>query len=129
MINLSEKLGEVGQDNLITDITPKTETRGKTIRKTAAETVLKRGTILAKSAADGKLVVLGETGESGDTLTADCILCDDTKIGTDEDVEAVVYTAGCFNINKVTVKEEYELTEADYDNLRKYNIVFKAASV
>ena len=63
MINLSEKLGEMTFDGLITDIKPAPEVRGGVIRKLSAAATLKRGTILAKSsgtAGDGKLVVLGK---------------------------------------------------------------------
>lgn len=58
----------------------------------------------------------------------DCILCDDVTVGTSDDVIATVYTAGCFNTDKVIVKSGYTITAADYDTLRKYGIVFKAAS-
>lgn len=122
---LSRKLGEMEYDGLITDITPKTQVRGKTIRKMNEETVLKRGTVLGVSATDNKLVVLGTDGEEA---TADCILCDDITVGTADDVVATVYTAGCFNTNKITVAEGYTMTDEDFNNLRKYGIVFKAAS-
>ena len=122
---LSRKVGEMEYDGLIADVTPKVQVRGKTIRKLSAETVLKRGTVLGVSATDKKLVVLGTDGE---TATADCILCDDITVGKDEDVIATVYTAGCFNTNKITVAEGYTMTDEDYNNLRKYDIVFKAAS-
>ena len=125
MSELSRKLGEMEYDGLIADVTPKVQVRGKTIRKMSAETVLKRGTVLGVSATDNKLVVLGTSGE---TLTADCILCDEITVGKDEDVIATVYTAGCFNTNKIKVAEGYTMTDEDYDNLRKYDIVFKAAS-
>ena len=49
MINLSEKLGEMTFDGLITDIKPAPEVRGGVIRKLSAAATLKRGTILAKS--------------------------------------------------------------------------------
>lgn len=131
MTDLYGKLGEVEMDNLITDLTPKVETRGKTIRKVTETVVLKRGTVLAMSsgeAGDGKLVILGATAAEKEILTPDCILCDDTEVDGTADVEAVVYTAGCFNTGRVTVKEDYEMTEEDFDALRKYGIVFKAAS-
>lgn len=127
MAEISRKLGEMNYDGLITDITPKTEVRGKTIRKLTEKAVLVRGTILAKSSEDDKLVVLGESANGGETLTPDCILCDDVEVGTDADVNAAVYTAGCFDPNKVTVKAEYTIKAEDYDALRKYGIVFKAA--
>ena len=129
MSELSRKVGEMEYDGLIADVTPKV--RGKTIRKMSAETTLTRGTILAMSSGtggDGKLVVLGTTAGSNETLTPDCILCDDIVVGTSEDVIATVYTAGCFNTAKTIVAEGYTMTSADYDSLRKYGIVFKAAS-
>ena len=124
MINLSEKLGEMTFDGLITDIKPAPEVRGGVIRKLSAAATLKRGTILAKSsgtAGDGKLVVLGTAAVSNETLTPDCILCDDIE-------KVAVYTAGCFDIGKVTVSASYTITEGDKDNLRMRGIVFKAAA-
>ena len=59
---------------------------------------------------------------------ADCVLCDDVVVGTESDVIVSVYTAGCFNLNKVHVATGYTITEDDFDVLRKYGIVFKAAS-
>ena len=60
-------------------------------------------------------------------MIQDCILCDDTTVGTTEDLAVAVYTAGCFDPDKVIVKEGYTITEADKDELHKRNIVFKAA--
>lgn len=136
MINLSEKLGEMTFDGLITDIKPAPEVRGGVIRKLSAAATLKRGTILAKSsgtagdgtAGDGKLVVLGSTAKENETLTPDCILCDDIDVGTAADEKVAVYTAGCFDIGKVTVSARYTITESDKDNLRMRGIVFKAAA-
>ena len=118
MINLSEKLGEMTFDGLITDIKPAPEVRGGVIRKLSAAATLKRGTILAKSsgtAGDGKLVVLGSTAKENETLTPDCILCDDIDVGTAAD-------------EKVAVSASYTITEGDKDNLRMRGIVFKAAA-
>lgn len=126
MRNLNAKVGEMEYDGLIVDLVPEVEVRGGTIRKLTAETTLKRGTILAKSSKDNKLVILGTTADSGETLTPDCILCDDTVVGTD-DVSVSVYTAGCFNTGRVIVKDNYVITNNDLDALRKYSIVFKAA--
>ena len=128
MINLSEKLGEMTFDGLITDIKPAPEVRGGVIRKLSAAATLKRGTILAKSAGDGKLVVLGTADVNNETLTPDCILCDDIEVGTAADEKVAVYTAGCFDIGKVTVSASYTITEGDKDNLRMRGIVFKAAA-
>lgn len=134
MRELGRKLGDMEYDGLITDLTPKPQVRGGTIAKLSAATVYKRGTLLAKSAKDGLLHILGEeppapgTGETKDTYTPDCILCDDTEVGIAEDVKVATYTAGCFDLGKVTVAKNYTITEGDKDNLRMRNIVFKSAA-
>lgn len=131
MTNLSEKLGDSRADGLITDIKPPVIVRGGTIRKLSAAGTLTRGTILAKStgsAGDGKLVILGTAKATNETLTADCILCEDTAVGTTEDVVAPVYYAGCFDLNKCTVKSGYTASVTDLDKLRERGILFKAAS-
>lgn len=134
MKELGRKLGDMEYDGLITDLTPKPQVRGGTIAKLTTTTVYKRGTLLSKSAKDGLLHILGEappapaSGETADTYTPDCILCDDTEVGTTEDVKVATYTAGCFDPGKVTVAKDYTITESDKDNLRMRNIVFKAAA-
>ena len=132
MINLSEKLDEMNFDGLITDYKPAVQVRGGVLRKATGKAVtMKRGTVLAKSsgtAGDGKLVVLGTAAGSNETLTPDCILCDDIEVGAENDEPVAVYTAGCFDPEKVTVADEYTITESDKDALRMRGIVFKAAS-
>lgn len=131
---LRQKLGSMEYDGLITGLNPPVRVDGGVIAKLTTATVYKRGTILVKSAKDGLLHILGEepptpgTGETADTYTPDCILCDDTEVGTTEDVPVDVYAAGCFDPEKVTVGEDYTITQADKDKLRTYNIVFKAAT-
>lgn len=132
MTNLSKKLGETEFDGLITDVVPTVQVRGGVIRKqTTSAVTLKRGTILAKSygtAGDGKLVVLGTPAASNETLTPDCVLCDDVEVGTAADENVAVYTAGCFDPDKVTVAESYTISQTDKDNLRMRGIVFKDAA-
>lgn len=127
MKNLSNNLGKMEYDGLITDIIPQVQVRGGTVAALTTATTYKRGTVLAKSTKDGKLYILGSTAATGDTLTADCILCDDTEIGT-TDTKVEVYTAGCFGLDKLTVTADYTITEADKDKLRERGIVFKSAS-
>ena len=103
----------------------------KDLKVKGSSVTLKRGTILAKSygtAGDGKLVILGSTAANNETLTPDCVLCDDVEVGTAADENVAVYTAGCFDIGKVTVSASYTITESDKDNLRMRGIVFKAAA-
>ena len=89
---LDENLGTVDYDGLIVTNEPVADVFTVTIRKEAsAKATLKRGTVLALSsgtAGAGKMVALGTTAASNETLTANAILCDDTEIGTDADVEA-----------------------------------------
>lgn len=131
MTNLSKKLGDMNYDGLFTDVTPAAQVSGGTIRKLSAAATLKRGTILAKSsgtAGDGKLVVLGTAAVSNETLTPDCILCDDIDVGTSADEKVAVYTAGCFDPDKVTVAASHTISETEKDNLRMRGIVFKNAA-
>ena len=128
-IELGSKLGEMEYDGLVVGVNPPVQVSGGTIRKLGAKATLVRGTILAKSsgsAGDGKLVILGTTAASNETLTPDCILCDDVEVGTSADEKVSVYTAGCFNADKVTVASGYTITAGDLDNLRMRGIVFKA---
>ena len=124
---LSKKLGEVEVDGLVTAIDPHIVIGAGVIRKASSGTLkLTRGTVLAKST--GKLVVLGSTAAENETLTANCILCDDVEVGTVADATVAVYLAGCFDPNKVVMTNSHTLTEADKDALRDAGIVFKAAS-
>ena len=129
---LSKKLGEVEVDGLVTAIDPHIVIGAGVIRKAASGTLkLVRGTVLAKSsgtAGDSKLVVLGSTAAENETLTANCILCDDVEVGTAADATVAVYLAGCFDPGKIVMTNSHTLTEADKDALRDAGIVFKAAS-
>ena len=121
---LSEKLGEVEYDNLIVGLTPpKRVGAGKIASTGSKEATYTRGTVFAKSAKDGKLYILGSTAASGDTLTADCILIEDVTMKASMDETVAVYLAGCFNPDKLTVKDSYTMTEADKDALRMRDIV------
>lgn len=131
MKNLSNKLGEMTFDGLIAGLIPEVQVGGGVIRKLSAETTLKRGTILAKSsgtAGDGKLVILGTAAATNETLTPDCILCDDIKVGITDDEAVSVYTAGCFNSGKLTMASGHTISAGDLDNLRMRGIVLKAVS-
>lgn len=118
---LHQKLGSMEYDGLITGLNPPTRVDGGVIAKLEEPAILKRGTLLGK-AESGFLSIYDGTG------TPDCILCDDTEVGSTEDVPVDVYAAGCFDPEKVTVADGYTLTQADKDKLRAYSIVFKAAT-
>ena len=126
-MNLNRKIGEMEYDNLVIGLTPQTDVRSATIRKLSAKDTIKRGTILAKSSVDNKCVTLGTSAAGSEKLVPFGIVTDDIEVGTDADVVATIYTAGCFNAEKCIVAEGYTITDADYDELRKFNIVFQAA--
>ena len=128
---LDENLGSVGYDGLIVANEPVADVFTVTIRKEAsAEVTLKRGTVLALSggaAGDGAMVALGTTAKSNETLTANAILCDDTKVGTDADVGATAYRTGHFARNKLAVASGYTLKATDEEELRKAGILLSDA--
>ena len=83
------------------------------ITKLSAAATYPRGTVLCRSSGtggDGKLKILGTTAAGNETLTPDCILCDDEDIGTDADANVAVYVMGCFNEDALTVDDEYTIT-------------------
>lgn len=123
MKNLSRKVEEVTYDGLITDLTPPVEVRGGIIKGISGGAVLKRGTLLARNTSDDTLSVYNGATETAKPYG---ILCDDTTVGT-ENLECAVYTAGCFDADKVILKEGYTLKAADLDEMRMRNIVFKNA--
>ena len=131
MAELSRIVDSMEYDGLISGLTPKVKVTGGTIRKLDSESTLERGTILARSsgtAGDDKLVVLGTTAASNETLTADCILADDITVGDGEDVNVAVYDMGCFDPDKVKVADGYTITAADKDALRQRGIYFVSKS-
>lgn len=117
--HLNRKVDEMSYDKLIAGMTPPGKVSSGTIAKLTDAAEYPRGTVLAKSSANGKLYILGSTAAEGDTLTPDCILCDAEEVGTAEDVVAAVYVAGSFNIEAVTIADGYTITEADKDKLRE----------
>lgn len=117
--NLDKLVGTMEYDGLITGLAPQVIVGGGTIKALTAAATLKRGTVLSKDT-DGKLAVMAKGA------TPDCILCDDTTVGT-ADINVTVYISGCFDPDKVTVADTYALTEADRDTLRTKNIYFKQA--
>jgi hypothetical protein len=124
MRELMNKVGSMEYDGLLTDITPPEQTRGGVIARLSDDTEYKRGTIFARNTADQKLYILGTT-ITGQTFLPFGILCDNCVVSKDEDLNQVLYTAGCFHPDKVTVKDGYDITATDLDELRKRDIVFR----
>lgn len=126
---LDENIGTVDYDGLIVTNEPVADVFTVTIRKeTSEKATFKRGTVLALSSGDGKMVALGTTADSNETLTANAILCDDTEIGTDADVEATAYRTGHFARNKLIFGGSgYALNPADEEALRAAGILLSDA--
>ena len=114
---LDENIGTVDYDGLIVTNEPVADVFTVTIRKeTSEKATFKRGTVLALSSGtggDGKMVALGTTAGSNETLTANAILCDDTEIGTAR--------------NKLIFSGEYTLKPADEEALRAAGILLSDA--
>ena len=116
---LDENLGSVGYDGLIVANEP-----------VADGLTDKRGTVLALSAGtagDGKLVILGSTATTNETLTANCILAEDVEVGTTADVTVLAYRTGHFARNKLAVASGYTLKATDEEELRKAGILLSDA--
>lgn len=126
---LDENLGSVGYDGLIVANEPVADVLTVTIRKEAtAAATYKRGTVLAAgTAGDGKLVILGSTATTNETLTANCILAEDVEVGTTADVTALAYRTGHFARNKLAVASGYTLKATDEEELRKAGILLSDA--
>jgi hypothetical protein len=130
---LDETLGTVGYDNLINGSYPPAEPFSVVIRKGAAETTYKRGTVLALSSSDGKYVILGTAAASGgddgttETLTANAILAEDVTVGTANDETAVAYRTGHFNSNALIMDEDHTFSAADKEALRGVGILISDA--
>lgn len=127
---LDENLGSVGYDGLIVANEPVADVFTVTIRKEAAAATYKRGTVLALSAGtadDGKLVILGSTAATNETLTANCILAEDVEVGTTADVTVLAYRTGHFARNKLAAASGYTLKATDEEELRKAGILLSDA--
>lgn len=88
-------------------------------------------TVTSYDASTGVVTLAAAPGAGSDNVEAfypeeklvpDCILYDDVNVGTDADVNTAVYTGGCFNLDALTVKDGYTITEADKDKLRERSI-------
>ena len=125
--NLVNKVGEIGQDNLIAKLYPPAETFGVKIAAGAGE--LKRGTVLALKS-DGTYIVCGNSyteGEGDDEKTvtplANCVLSDDVDASGATSMTAVAYRTGHFNRKALIVKANYTMTITDEEELRKGGIL------
>lgn len=127
MSRLDENIGSVAFDGLIVANTPEADVFHVSIR--ANEGALARGAVLALStgsAGDGKMVILGTTAITNETLTANCILAEAVTVGATA-VTALAYRTGHFNRDALTVKAAYTMTAANEEDLRKGGILLSDA--
>mgnify|MGYP004517369253 CR=1 FL=1 len=125
-----EVMGEVKCANIWNSVDVPVITGLRTIRKLSAAATYKAGTALALSggtAGDGKLVILGTAAASNETLTANCILAEDVEVGTDADVQALVYLSGHANANKLAVASSHTITAAEIEDFRAAGIYLENA--
>ena len=125
-----EAMGEMKYANIWNSVDVPIITGLRTIRKLSAAATYKAGTALALSggtAGDGKLVILGTAAASNETLTANCILAEDVEIGTDADVQALVFLSGHANANKLTVASIHTITAAEIEAFRDAGIYLENA--
>lgn len=121
MAELVSTMTGVTYDELIggTAITPMTA--NVTIAKLAAETVLKRGTLLGVVTTSGKYAIVDSTVSTGEQV-ASVVLARDVAVGTADDVVATVYTRGLFNRSKLIVKQSADNTTKHEAELRSVGI-------
>lgn len=121
MAELVSTMTGVTYDELIggTAITPMTA--NVTIAKLAAETVLKRGTLLGVLTASGKYAIVDSTVSTGEQV-ASVVLARDVAVGTADDVVATVYTRGLFNRSKLIVKQSADNAAKHEAELRSVGI-------
>lgn len=125
-----EVMGEQKYTNIWNSVDVPVITGLRTIRKLSAAATYKAGTALALSggtAGDGKLVILGTAAASNETLTANCILAEDVEVGTDADVQALVYLSGHANANKLAVASSHTITAAEIEAFRAAGIYLENA--
>lgn len=126
-----EVMGEVKYANIWNSVDVPVITGLRTIRQlTGAAATYKAGTALALSggtAGDGKLVILGTAAASNETLTANCILAEDVEVGTDADVQALVFLSGHANANKLAVASSHTITAAEIEAFRAAGIYLENA--
>lgn len=119
MARLDTTIGEYAYDDIIADVTP---TPFLTTAKLAAsEKPLVRGTVLVAASADGQFKAASEALKATDVLL---ILAEDIEKAEADD-EVAAYHTGFFWGNRLATDGEYELTAADFDQLRRSNLLTK----
>lgn len=130
MGNLYETTAIDPHDGLIATAFPPADVFHVTIRRLAADAVLRRGTLLDLStgtAGNGMYVIHGTAASADETLTANCILAEDTAVGTGADVTALAYRTGHFAENKLIIKAGQTMAAGAKEALRDVGILLSDA--
>lgn len=130
MGNLYETTAIDPHDGLIAATFPPADVFHITIRKLSGAATLKRGSLLDVSSGtggDGLFVIHGTTPGSDETLTANCILAEDTAVGTVADVTALAYRTGHFVENKLILADSATLAAGAKEALRDVGILLSDA--
>ena len=125
-----EAMGEMKYANIWNSADVPIITGLRKLRKLGTAATYKAGTALALSGGtggDGTLVILGTAATSNETLTANCILAEDVEIGTDADVQALVFLSGHANANKLIVASSHTITAAEIEAFRTAGIYLENA--
>lgn len=120
-IRMDGNVETVEYDNLIYDLYPEPEVFS--VELASGTGTLERGTLLAKSTKDGNYVIFGETAGTGDTLTANAVLCEPVTLSASGEVIGQAYRTGHFAQNILKVKSGATITEADKEALRDVGIL------
>lgn len=126
MGNLYEVNAIDPHDGLIAAPFPPADVFHVKVRKLSAAATLKRGSLLdvsSGSGGDGAFVIHGTVAGSSETLTANCILAEDTAVGTAADVTALAYRTGHFVENKLILADGATLAAGAKEALRDVGIL------
>jgi len=130
MPNLYEILDGQAYDDIIAAAHPPASIFHVVVRKLSAEATYDRGTLLdlsTGSGGDNKYVIHGTEAGSNETLTANCVLAEDTVIGTAADVTALAYRTGHIIANKLIIAEGATLAAGAKEALRDVGILLSSA--
>lgn len=117
-------------DNLFNSNEPAADTFSVSLR--AGQGKLARGTVLALSTGTGgksDMVILGTATVTNETLTANCILCDDVDTGAvaGTAIVALAYRTGHFNRNALITKSGFTWSITEKEALRAGGILLDDA--
>lgn len=132
MTNLYEYVGEQSHDGLIAAAYPPADVFHITIRKLSEEATYNRGTLLDLSTGtggDNKYVIHGTEAGLNETLTANCILAEDTVVGIASDETARAYRTGHFVQDKLIIADGTTLAASAKEDLRGIGILLSSAIV